>query len=94
MVSAVHHVQNLNSLRRAPLLLICARRAAELSRGGNAHAVGLFAHRPIRSWFRRAACRTSTLLIREWKAVVNGIAEKWAYERARKHLRNRPLRRF
>jgi hypothetical protein len=32
MVSAVNHVQNPNSLRRAPLLLIWARRAAELSR--------------------------------------------------------------
>jgi hypothetical protein len=76
MVSAVHHVQNLNSLRRAPLLLIGARRAAELSRGGKTHTVGLFAHRPNRSWFRRAACRSSTSLIREWKTVVNGITEK------------------
>jgi hypothetical protein len=76
MVSAVHHVQNLNSLRRAALLLIGARRAAELSRGGKTHTVGLFAHRPNRSWFRRAACRSSTSLVREWKTVVNGITEK------------------
>src|SRR5258708_7506733 len=77
--TAVHHVQNLNSLRRAPLLLICARPAAELSRSGKAHTVGLFAHRPNRSWFRRAACRNSTSPYESRRPSSTGYRRSGAY---------------